>query len=192
MTTATATKTASGLITADDLLRLSSDGVRGELIRGVLSETMPTGREHGQIAVRLAARLHNFVEPRRLGVLTASDSGVWLEHDPDTVREPDVAFFSAEKSPPGERVTGYAQVAPDLAVEIVSPSDRLPAVNDKALMWLRYGVRLVWVVRPDERRVDVHREGHAVAALMESDALDGLDVLPGFSCPVREIFGAGA
>ena len=192
MTTATATKTASGLITADDLLRLSSDGVRGELIRGALSETMPTGREHGQIAVRLAARLHNFVEPRRLGVLTASDSGVWLEHDPDTVREPGIAFFSAEKSPLDERVTGYAQVAPDLAVEIVSPSDRPSAVNDKALMWLRYGVRLVWIVRPDERRVDVHREGHAVATLTESDALDGLDVLPGFSCPVREVFGAGA
>ena len=192
MTTATAIKTASGLLTADDLLRLCADGVRGELIRGVLSETMPTGREHGQIVTRLVIRLGNFVEPRSLGILTASDSGVWLEHDPDTVREPDVAFFSAEKSPPDERVTGYAQVAPDLAVEIVSPSDRLPGVNDKALMWLRYGVRLVWVVRPDERRVDVHRDGHAVVTLTESDALDGLDVLPGFSCAVGEIFGAGA
>ncbi len=192
MTTATATKTASGLITADDLLRLSADGVRGELIRGILSETTPTGHEHGQIAARLVVRLGNFVQPRKLGILTVSDSGVQLEHNPDTVREPDVAFFSAEKSPPDERVTGYAQVAPDLAVEIVSPSDRLPAVNDKALMWLRYGVRLVWVVRPDERRVDVHREGHPVVTLTESDALDGLDILPGFSCPVREVFGAGA
>ena len=191
MTTATATKTASGLITADDLLRLSSDGVRGELIRGVLSETTPARYEHGQIAARVVVRLGNFVQPRKLGILTVSDSGVQLEHNPDTVREPDVAFFSAEKSPPDERVTGYAQVAPDLAVEIVSPSDRLPAVNDKALMWLRYGVRLVWVVRPDERRVDVHRDGHPVAALTESDALDGADVLPGFSCPVREVFGAG-
>ena len=192
MTTAIATKTASGLLTAGDLLRLSSDGVRGELIRGVLSETMPTGREHGQIAANLTILLGVFVKPRKLGVLTTSDSGVQLEHDPDTVREPDVAFFSAEKSPPDERVTGYAQVAPDLAVEIVSPSDRLPAVNDKALMWLRYGVRLVWVVRPDERRIDVHRDGYLVVTLTESDALDGLDVLPGFSCPVREIFGAGA
>ena len=191
MTTATATKTASGLITADDLLRLSADGVRGELIRGALSETMPTGREHGQIAGRLTVRLGSFIESRGLGVYTTSDSGVQLEHNPDTVREPDVAFFSAEKSPPDERVTGYAQVAPDLAVEIVSPSDRPSAVNDKALMWLRYGVRLVWVVRPDERRVDVHRDGHPVVALTEGDALDGLDVLPGFSCPVREIFGAG-
>ena len=192
MTTATAIKTASGLLTADDLLRLSSDGVRGELIRGVLSETMPTGREHGQIAANLTILLGVFVKPRKLGVLTTSDSGVQLEHDPDTVREPDVAFFSAEKSPLDERVTGYAQVAPDLAVEIVSPSDRLPAVNDKAMMWLRYGVRLVWVVRPDERRVDVHRDGHAVVTLTESGALDGMDVLPGFPCPVREIFGAGA
>ena len=188
----TATKTASGLITADDLLRLCADGVRGELIRGALSETMPTGREHGQIAGRLTVRLGSFIESRGLGIYTTSDSGVQLEHDPDTVREPDIAFFSAERSPPDERVTGYAQVAPDLAVEIVSPSDRLPAVNDKALMWLRYGVRLVWVVRPDERRVDIHRDGHPVAALTESDALDGQDVLPGFSCPVREIFGAGA
>ena len=191
MTTAIATKTASGLLTADDLLRLSSDGVRGELIRGAPSETMPTGREHGQIAANLTILLGVFVKPRKLGVLTTSHSGVQLEHDPDTVREPDVAFFSAEKSPPDERVTGYAQVAPDLAVEIVSPSDRLPAVNDKALMWLRYGVRLVWVVRPDERRVDIHRDGHPVAMLTENDALDGMDVLPGFSCAVREIFGTG-
>ena len=192
MTTATATapQTARGLITADELLRLGAEGVRGELIRGALSETMPTGREHGQIAGRLTVRLGSFIESRRLGVYTTSDSGVWMERDPDTVREPDVAFFSAEKSPPDERVTGYAEVAPDLVVEIVSPSDRLTAVNDKALMWLRYGVRLVWVVHPDERLVDVHRDGHPVVALDESGALDGLDVLPGFSCPVREIFGA--
>ncbi len=198
MTTATATQaatatqtgreTARELLTADDLLRLSSEGVRGELIRGALSETMPTGREHGQIVVKLVLRLGNFVEPRKLGILTASDSGVWLERDPDTVREPDVAFFSAEKVPPDERVTGYAEVAPDLVVEIVSPTDRLVAVNDKALMWLRYGVRLVWVVRPEERLVDVQRDGHPAVTLDESGALDGLDVLPGFSCPVREVF----
>ena len=121
MTTATATrpapKTTRELLTADDLLRLSSDGVRGELIRGALSETMPTGREHGQIVVRLAARLYNFVDSKKLGILAASDSVVWLERDPDTVREPDIAFFSSEKSPPDERITGYAEVAPDLVVE---------------------------------------------------------------------------
>ena len=194
MTTATATRaaltTASDLLTADDLLRLSADGVRGELIRGALSETMPAGLRHGQIAGRLTVRLGSFIESRNLGVYAASDSGVWLERDPDTVREPDVAFFSSEKSPPDERVTGYAEVAPDLVVEIVSPTDRLSAVNDKALMWLRYGARLVWVVRPEERLIDVHRDGHPVVTLDESAAIDGHDVLPGFSCAVREVFGA--
>ena len=151
---------------------------------------MPTGREHGQIAGRLTVRLGSFIESKKLGVYTTSDSGVWLERDPDTVREPDVAFFSAEKSPPDERVTGYAEVAPDLVVKIVSPTDRLAAVNDKALMWLRYGVRLVWVVRPEERLIDVHRDGHPVSTLGESESLDGQDVLPGFSCPVHEVFGA--
>ena len=193
MTTATAIRTApqtaSDLLTADDLLRLSSNGVRGELIRGALSETMPAGLRHGQIVVRLVIRLGNFIEPRKLGTLAASDSGVWLERDPDTVREPDIAFFSAAKIPLDADVPGYAEVAPDLVVEIVSPTDRLSAVNDKALMWLRYGIRLVWVVRPEERLIDAHRDGHPVVTLDESDALDGHDVLPGFSCAVREVFG---
>ena len=195
MTTATATPiapiTASELLTADDLLRLYADGVRGELIRGALSETMPAGLRHGQIAVNLAILLGVFVKPKKLGVLAGSDSGVLLERDPDTVREPDVAFFSAEKIPLDADIpAGYAEVAPDLVVEIVSPTDRLSAVNDKALMWLRYGARLVWVVRPEERLIDVHRDGHPVVTLDESGALDGLDVIPGFSCAVREVFGA--
>ena len=192
MTTATKPKTtpARKLLTADDLLRLDAQGVRGELIRGALIETMPAGREHGQIVMNLGAELRNYIKPRKLGVLVGSDSGVWLERDPDTVREPDIAFFSAEKSPLDERVTGYAEVVPDLVVEVVSPSDSRSAVNDKALMWLRYGARLVWVVHPDARVVDVHREGHPVAALGESESLDGLDILPGFSCAVREVFGA--
>ena len=192
MTTATKpiAKPAAKLLTAEDLLRLDSEGVRGELIRGELSETMPTGREHGEIVVNLSAELRNFVKPRKLGVLTASDSGVLLERDPDTVRELDIAFFSADRGASGGRVTGYAEAVPDLVAEIASPNDSRTAVNDKALMWLRYGARLVWVVRPDVRAVDVHREGSPVVALGENDALDGMDVLPGFSCAVRDIFGA--
>ena len=106
------TLTNTELLTADDLLRLYTDGVRGELIRGVLSETTPTGHEHGTVVAKLILRLGGFVEPRNLGDLTASDAGVWLERDPDTVREPDIAFFSAEKMPRGMRVTGYAEVPP--------------------------------------------------------------------------------
>lgn len=179
---------APRLLTADDLLRLSSQGVRGELIRGVLSETMPTGREHGQIVTNLVILLGNYIKPRRLGVLTASDSGVWLERDPDTVREPDIAFFAAETSPLHQRVTGYAEVAPDLVVEVGSPGDSRRELNDKALMWLSFGTRLVWVVHPDTRTVDAHRANRPVATLSGDQTLDGLAGLPGFTCPVRDIF----
>ena len=175
-------------MTADDLLRLYGEGVRGELIRGVLCETMPTGQEHGEVAANLTILLGMFVKPRKLGRLTTSDSGVWLERDPDTVREPDIAYFSAQKMPPGERVRGYAEVIPDLVVEIMSPADSLRAVNDKALMWLSYGVRLVWAVRPDTQAVDVYRHGRAARTLTDADTLDGLDVLPGFRCAVRDVF----
>ena len=182
------TTTKQELLTADDLLRLYSQGVRGELIRGVLCKTMSVGQEHGEIVVKLTIRLGNFIESGKLGRLVASDSGVWLERDPDTVREPDIAFFSAEKMPPGIRVTGYSETVPDLVVEVHSPSDSMREVHDKARMWLSYGVRLVWVVHPDTRTIDVHRPEHSLSTFTENDALDGADVLPGFSCAVSDLF----
>ena len=184
------TTTHTKLLTADDLLRLDGRGVRGELIRGVLCETMSTGHEHGKIVTRLVGALFMFVEPRRLGTLVASDSGVWLERDPDTVREPDIAYTSAAKIPLDARITGYAEVAPDLVVEVVSPGDSRREAHDKARMWLSHGVRLVWVVYPETRTVDVHRDDAVVSTLAADDFLDGLDVLPGFTCAVQAVFGA--
>ena len=182
------TTTGTKLLTADELLRLDSRGVHGELVRGVLYETMPAGLEHGEIVVNLGAQLGNFIKPRRLGRLTASNSGVWLERDPDTVRSTDVAFFSAEKLPPGVRVVGYAETVPDLVVEVVSPLDSLSEVRDKARMWLSHGVRLVWVVNPDTRTVEVYRPDLAVSTVLDDGFLDGADVLPGFSCAVSGVF----
>ena len=180
--------TATRMLTADDLLRLYSQGVRGELIRGVLHETMPTGYAHGKLVVNLSAELRYFVKNRKLGSLTASDSGVWLERDPDTVREPDIAYFSAAKIPLGAMDTGYAEVVPALVVEIASLTDSQREVRDKAEMWLRYGVGLVWVVQPDTRTVDVYQPGRAMVTLAEHSTLDGLDVLPGFTCAISDIF----
>ena len=176
------------LLTAEDLLRLDSEGVRGELIRGVLHETMATGQKHGWIVSKLVALLMNFIMPRRLGRVLASDSGIWLERDPDTVREPDIAFTLAERLPPGGPVDGYSEVVPDLVVEVVSPNDRPGEVAEKTAMWLSFGVRLVWLVRPDRRTIEVHRAGGQVETLSEGDALDGLDVLPGFSCDLAAVF----
>ncbi len=182
------TTTETKLLTADDLLRLSSEGVRGELIRGVLCETMPAGQRHGKIVSKLNYLVMAHVIPRRLGTVVASDSGILLERDPDTVREPDIAFTSVERLSLGEELDTYAEAVPDLVVEIVSPSDKQPEVQAKAQMWLSFGVRLVWVVFPETRSVDVHVADAPVVALDDAQSLDGLDVLPGFSCPVADIF----
>ncbi len=181
-------RTQTKLLTADDLLRLHSEGVRGELIRGVFCETMSAGEEHGEIAGLLFHFLISFVRPRRLGRLMLTDVGVRLERGPDTVREPDIAFISYAKRPRGERNPGYVQVTPDLVVEVVSPNDRPIEVNDKARMWLSYGVPLVWVVHPSAHTVEVHQPDTPVVTLTEDDTLDGGEVLPGFACPVRDIF----
>ena len=182
-------RSETGLLTAADLLRLDAEGVRGELIRGVLCKTMAAGQRHGKIVVNLSALLWSFVTPRGADTLVASDSGVWLERDPDTVREPDIAFTSVERLPLGEDLAGYAEAVPDLVVEVASPTDSRAAVHDKAHMWLGHGVRLVWVVHPEARSVDVYWPDQATQTISGEGALDGLDVLPGFSCPLDAVFG---
>ena len=103
-----ATETLPKLLTADDLLELYSQGVRGELIRGVLCESMSTGVNHGEIVIELGSEIRAFVKPRRLGRVVGSDAGVLLERHPDTVREPDIAFFP----PSGCRSTSRFQAMP--------------------------------------------------------------------------------
>ena len=187
--TTTGARGETALLTAADLLRLDAEGVRGELIRGELCETVPAGQRHGKIVMRLGARLVVFAEAGRLGTVVGSDSGVRLERDPDTVREPDIAFTSVERLPLGADVEGYAVVVPDLVVEVASPGDSRWAAHDKARMWLSHGVRLVWVVYPQTRSVEVHRSESPIETIIGEGVLDGLDVVPGFSCPLSEVLG---
>ena len=182
------TTTTEKLLTADDLLELYAQGVRGELIRGVLYQTVAAGIEHGEIVINFAAELRTFVRPRRLGRVVGSDAGIRLEQDPDTVREPDIAFISAERLPLEQRVSGYAEVVPDLVVEVSSPSDNTAAIYDKAQMWLRYGVGLVLIIYPNTRTILVMPAEGSARTLAEGDILDCGDILAGFSCAVRDIF----
>ena len=178
------------LLTADDLLRLHGKGVRGELIQGVLHETMSVGLRHGKIAAALIAFLWLHVRPAGLGHVFGSDAGVLLETDPDTVREPDIAYVSAERLPLDADIDGYCPVPPDLVVEIKSPSDSEREVDDKATMWLDFGVRMALVINPETRTIRVRQPNLPTAILTMDDTLDGGEVLPGFSCPVREILGS--
>ena len=178
------------LLTAEDLLRLNGQGVKGELIRGVLCETVSVGEEHGHIAGIFITYLNVHIRPRRSGRAGGTDVGVVVQREPDTVREPDVYYVSTERLPLDVRVQGYLEVAPELVVEIVSPSDTQQAVNDKTTMWLSHGVLMVVEVYPAERAVMVHRPGVPAVTLTGDDALDGGDVLPGFTLPLSEIFDA--
>ena len=176
------------LLTADDLLRLHSQGVKGELIRGVLAKTVSSGMEHGVIAMRVGSRLLAFVESKGLGRVFGTDTGVLLQQNPDVVREPDLAFISVEKLPLDQKIRGYSDVIPNLVVEIASPSDTVASINDKAYMWIAHGVTLVWVIEPDAQTVDIHQAGGPVVTLYDDDSLAGGEVLPGFVLPVKEIF----
>jgi Uma2 family endonuclease len=182
------TTAKSGLLTADDLLRLDSQGVKGELIRGVLHETMSVGGRHGEIGGALISEIRPFVRSRRLGRVGGTDAGVLLERNPDTVREPDVLFISAEKLPLDVEVTGYYEVVPDLVAEVRSPSDTLTEFNAKIVMWLDFGVRLVLAIFPATRTVTVHQPDRPPTNLTYDDTLDGGDVLPGFRCRLRDVF----
>ena len=176
------------LVTADELLELSSNGFCGELIRGELVEEMPPGFRQGKIVLRLGALLLAFVDPRRLGTLVV-ESGVWIERNPDTVRGPDVAFFGVESVPLAADILGYTEIVPDLVVEVRSPNDSRRQLHDKAIMWLDSGVRVVWVVLPERRSVDVYRSTRQVDTVAEPNALEGGEILPDFRCELAEIFG---
>ncbi len=149
---------------------------------------MSAGVTHGKVVINVAGELRSFIRPRRLGSLMGSDTGILLERDPDTVREPDIAYISAERMPIGAEIPGYSEVVPDLVVEVASPSDTLQQVEEKSRMWLGYGVRLVWTMHPSTRTVNVYAESGAGLTLTEEDVLDGGDVLPGFSWEVSDIF----
>ena len=180
------------LMTADDLLRLPDDGQRHELVRGELRTMPPAGYEHGWSTGKLDRSLGNFVEAHGLGDVVPGDVGFRLRTDPDTVRAPDVAFVSAERVRAIGRVASYWPGAPDLVVEVISPNDLYTEVEDKVAEWLEHGARLVFVVNPRRRTVAVHRPDRPLRVLTLEDTLDGEDVVPGWTLPLRELFGGAS
>jgi Uma2 family endonuclease len=176
------------LLTADDLLRISSAGKRYELVKGELIEMAPTGGRHGRVAIRIGSRLNTYIEQEDLGEVFAAETGFLLERTPDRVRAPDVAFVSKNRLPPGDLPVGFVDIVPDLVVEVISPGDTASYVQAKVEDWLSAGVRLVWVFYPDTRSVASYGSLDEVRILTESDRLQGDPVLPGFSCLVTDLF----
>lgn len=180
--------TKQELMTAADLARLPRGRSRHELVRGEIRTMAPAGFEHGGITSRLGFPLGNYVAAHRLGQVLIGDVGFQLMTSPDTVRAADVAFVAAERLARVGPVRGYWPGAPDLAVEVISPNDLYTEVDEKVAEWLQHGARLVLVVNPRRRSVMVYRPGQTVRILTETDTLDGEDVVPGWSLPLRDLF----
>jgi Uma2 family endonuclease len=180
--------TARQLITAEELLRMPDDGYRSELVRGELRKMAPAGHLHGRVAINVTTPLDRHVRAHHLGVVYAAETGFKLASNPDTVRAPDVAFIRRECVEEAGDVEGYWPGAPDLAVEVISPSDTYADVQEKVFDWLEAGTRMVILVMPRKRAVTVYRSLTDMIMLTEHDTLDGADVVPGWKIPVRELF----
>lgn len=180
--------TTTPSITIDELERHGGPEGRWELIDGELVEMSPAGEDHGAYGVAVSGYLFGYVISHRLGRVFGPDTGFVTSDDPPTVRVPDVAFVRADRLAADRDQSRFLRVAPDLAVEIISPSESGSEVLAKAMMWLAAGVKLLWLVDPATRTVTVFAAGQAPWVLTEEDSLDGGDVVPGFKLPVRDIF----
>ena len=172
-------------MTADELLHTSIPGKRTELVRGELRVREPAGDRHGRVTVHLTIRLGTHVERTAAGQLFAAETGFTLSRVPDTVRAPDIAFIRRERLP--EVSTGFLQLAPDLVVEVLSPSDRPGEILAKVGEWLAAGAALVWVIDPERRQARIYRADGTESILDDEDALGGEKVLPGFVCELGSI-----
>lgn len=130
-----------------------------------------------------------FVRQHRLGVVLGAETGYILKRNPDTVRAPDASFVSTETlNRVGRPARGFFPGAPDLAVEVLSPDDRPAYVDEKTRDWFSAGTQVVWNVNPRQKTITVYHTPEDYQVLTEADILDGSPVLPGFQCPLKDVF----
>ncbi|HET9710464.1 MAG TPA: Uma2 family endonuclease, partial [Pyrinomonadaceae bacterium] len=172
------------LMTAEELVNLPDDGNHYELIKGELLTMPPPGNPHGTVGMNLSILLGLYVKTNNLG-RAFSEMGYRLESDPDTVLAPDISFIARDIL--GVHPEGYRSVAPDLAVEVLSPGDRKTQVERKTSLWLELGAKSVWNVNPRHRTVEVCRSNGERKLFHETDELVD-DTVPGFRVKVSEIF----
>jgi Uma2 family endonuclease len=176
-----------GEATEEDVIRIHDREDRlCELVDGILVEKV-MGAYESMLAVEIARLLKNFVKPRKLGTVLGSDG--MLKLAPGLIRIPDVAYLSMAKFPNGRFPKGAAApLAPDLPVEVLSPSNTVKEMDEKLEDYFNHGARLVWYVDPDRRAIDVYTGVNAHRTYTEKEKLDGGDLLPGFELDIAELF----
>ena len=188
--------TTTRLITADELLVMPHRDEHGndcrlELIRGELKVMSPSKLLHGIICARVATALSNFVRANDLGMVSGAETGFVVERDPDSVLGADAAFVSHGRLATIENFDKFCPFAPDLAVEVMSPSNTAREMEEKVALYFGAGARAVWVFNPRKRTTAVYTSPTGVRVLNEDDTLDGGEVLPGFKLDLSELFAVG-
>lgn len=173
-------------MTVEELLAVHLPDKRVELVRGVMVVREPAGFTHGRVTANLTHRLSVHVHQAGAGQLFAAETGFTLSRQPDTVRAADIALLRRERLP-GADPRGFAELVPDLVVEVLSPEDRAGDVLAKVADWINAGARLVWVIDPERRVARVYRQDGTETLVSATEALSGEAVLPGFSCPLSSI-----
>lgn len=158
-----------------------------ELVEGKVISLLPADPVHGGVVSNLGAELEAWAQSTERGKPAIGGVGVYIRQDPDTVRRTDVLYISNERYAQYAG-SGYLDIAPELAVEVLSPSDRWSEVTEKVEAFLRAGVDRVWVVDPRLKRVSVYRSPTEIQHLHEGETLTDEELLPGFQLDVAEIF----
>ena len=161
------------------------DSVRTELDEGELITMPPAGFDHGDVGVQITLLLGSFVKKHRLGRVLSADTGFRLRND--TVRAPDVAFVQTSRVET-VKSKGFGKGAPDLAVEVFSPSDSVRQLMRKVKQYFAAGTHTVWIVYPERKEVQVLEAGGADRLLGSGDMIEAPELLPGFSVAVAEFF----
>ena len=185
---ADATRAGIMLMTPDEFLVHPQSDVKAELVRGELRVTPPAGGPHGCAASNLVALLSAHVKGRGIGRVFADGVGYELVQLPRTVRVPDASFVRAHRLPKTGIGPGLLKLAPDLAVEVLSPSESAAELEEKLDDYRACGTPLIWVIDPVRRTVMIVADDAPVRWLREADRLDGGEIVTGFSCGVAELF----
>ena len=180
----------SKLSTVEEYGRLENDGRLTELVRGRIVEMNRPFTSHGFYVYRVILLLGQFVDQHKLGRIVAGDAGVVTQHDPDTVRGPDVAYYSYQRMPSGPLPDGYWSVSPELVIEIRSQSDRWKDILQKVAEYLSANVLIVAVIDPERQQVHLYSDSETTT-LVATDLLSFPDVLPGFEAVVARLFELG-
>ena len=176
------------LMTSEDLWEIDDDFNQYELIGGELHIVPPAGGDHGVVGGEFGRRIANHVHEHRLGRYYQGETGFILARDPDTNLAPDIAFVHRDRVIHGSDHRGFLEQAPDLVVEIVSPSQSLSRAQAKMQIYMEAGVRTGLLVHPYRRTITVYRPGRDPVVLGPDDIFDGDDVLPGFRLKVSDLF----